>query len=83
MRSHVKQYLREMADDGKLKRVMKGREQFYVVVETEGGEVVTGSEQSNLKQPIKFRANEPSEARYEKWDIYEPLVGYLLYELFI
>jgi hypothetical protein len=59
----VKQYLLDMIDEGKLKRVMKGREYFYRVVETEGGEVVTGSEQLNLEQPIKFCANEPSEAR--------------------
>ena len=52
-----------MADEGKLKRVMKGREYFYVEAEAEGGEVVAGSEQLNLWQQIKFRANEPSEAR--------------------
>ena len=34
VRERVKVYLREMADDGKLKRVMKGREYFYVVAET-------------------------------------------------
>jgi hypothetical protein len=41
---------------------MKGREYFYVEAEAEGGEVVTGSEQLNPEQPIKFRANVPSEA---------------------
>ena len=62
MRERVKQYLRETADEGKLKRVMKGREYFYRVVETGGGGVVTGSEQLNLERPRTFRANEPSEA---------------------
>ncbi len=62
MRIRVKLYLRDMADDGTLKRVMKGWEYFYVVAETEGCEVVTGSEQLNPEQPIKFRANEPSES---------------------
>ena len=41
---------------------MKGREYFYVVAETGGCEVVAESEQLNTEQPIKFRANEPSEA---------------------
>ena len=62
MRNRVKQYLREMADDGTLKRVMKGQEYFYRVAETEGGGVATGSEQLNPWQPRTFRANEPSEA---------------------
>jgi hypothetical protein len=35
VRDRVKVYLREMADEGKLKRVMKGREYFYVVAERE------------------------------------------------
>ena len=61
MRDSVKQYLRETADDGKLKRVIKGRGYFYVEAEAEGGEVVAGSEQLNPEQPITFRANEPSE----------------------
>ena len=34
VRDRVKVYLREMADEGKLKRVMKGREYFYVVAES-------------------------------------------------
>ncbi|RCV63332.1 hypothetical protein C5S53_14370 [Methanophagales archaeon] len=34
VRDRVKVYLRELADEGKLKRVMKGREYFYVVAET-------------------------------------------------
>ena len=63
MRNHVKQYLREMVNDGKLKRVMKGREYFYVVVETEGGGVVTESEQLNIERPIKFRASVPGETK--------------------
>jgi len=72
-----------MADEGKLKRVMKGREYFYVEAEAKGGGVVAGSKQLNPWQPIKFRANEPCEARYEKWGIHEPLVWYLLYGRFI
>jgi hypothetical protein len=35
VRDRVKVYLREMADEGKLKRVMKGREYFYVVAKRE------------------------------------------------
>jgi hypothetical protein len=35
VRDRVKVYLREMADEGELKRVMKGREYFYVVAERE------------------------------------------------
>ena len=39
MRDCVKQYLREMADDGTLKRrVMNEREYFYVAAESEGSE---------------------------------------------
>ena len=38
MRDRVKQYLREMAYDGTLKRVMNGREYFYVAAESEGSE---------------------------------------------
>ena len=63
MRDSVKQYLRETADEGKLTRVMKGREYFFRVVETESGGVVTWSEQLNIERPRTFRANEPSEAR--------------------
>ena len=62
MRIRVKQYLREMENEEKLKRAMKGREYFYVVAETGGGGVVTGSEQSNTEHSIKFRANVPCEA---------------------
>ena len=79
----VKSYLCDMENERKLKQVMKGREHFYVVAETGGGEVVTGSEQLNIERSRTFRVNEPSETRYEKWGIHEPLVGYLLYELFI
>lgn len=35
VRDRVKVYLREMADEGKLKRIMKGREYSYVVAERE------------------------------------------------
>ena len=38
MRDSVKQYLRYMADDGKLKRVMKWWEYFYVAAESECSE---------------------------------------------
>ena len=61
MRIRVKQYLREMENEEKLKRAMKGREYFYVVAETGGGGVVAGSKQVNIERPIKFRANVPSE----------------------
>lgn len=63
VRNRVKRYLREMADEGKLKRVVKAWEYFYVMVETEGSEVVTGSEQLNIEWPRTFRAKVPSEAR--------------------
>ena len=52
VRDRVKVYLREMADEGKLKRVMKGREYFYVVAEEGDGEVVNDRE---------HKAKEPSE----------------------
>lgn len=38
VRDSVKQYLRETADDGKLKRVMNLREYFYVATESECSE---------------------------------------------
>lgn len=43
VRDRVKVYLREMADEGMLKRVMKGREYLYVVAERGDGEVVSDS----------------------------------------
>jgi hypothetical protein len=49
VRDRVKVYLREMADEGKLKRVMKGREYFYVVAERKDGEVVSDNEQCNTE----------------------------------
>lgn len=53
VRDRVKVYLREMADEGGLKRVMKGREYFYVVAERGDGEVVSDS---------GHKAKEPNEA---------------------
>jgi hypothetical protein len=38
-RYSIKQYLREMENEGKLKRVMNVREYFYVVAEEENGEL--------------------------------------------
>ena len=49
VRDRVKVYLREMADEGKLKRVMKGREYFYVVAGTGNGVVVSDNEQLNTE----------------------------------
>jgi hypothetical protein len=40
-RFSVKRYLREMENEGKLKRVMNVREYFYVVAEEENEEVVS------------------------------------------
>ena len=62
VRHSVKLYLREMENEGKLKRVMNVREYFYVVAEEESSEAVTGSELLNIEQPRTFRANEQSEA---------------------
>jgi hypothetical protein len=56
-RYSVKQYLREMENEGKLKRVMNVREYFYVVAEKGNGEV--GSESGHVGG---FQANEPNEA---------------------
>jgi hypothetical protein len=50
VRDRVKVYLREMADSGKLKRVMKGREYFYVVAERGDGEVIGDSEHMGVFQ---------------------------------
>jgi hypothetical protein len=56
-RFSVKQYLRDMENEGKLKRVMNVREYFYVVAEEEKEEVVSGSGHVAV-----FQANEPNEA---------------------
>jgi hypothetical protein len=48
-RYSVKQYLREMENEGKLKRVMNVREYFYVVAEEESGEIVTEGEQHRVE----------------------------------
>jgi hypothetical protein len=44
VRHSVKLYLRDMEDEGKLKRVMNVRAYFYVVAEKGNGEVVSESE---------------------------------------
>jgi hypothetical protein len=56
-RFSIKQYLREMENEGKLKRVMNVREYFYVVAEEENEEVVSESGHVGV-----FQANEPNEA---------------------
>jgi hypothetical protein len=56
-RHSVKLYLRDMENEGKLKRVMNVREYFYVVAEEENEDVV--SERGNIEV---FQANEPNEA---------------------
>jgi hypothetical protein len=56
-RYSVKQYLREMENERKLKRVMNVREYFYVVAEKGNGEVVSESAHVGV-----FQANEPNEA---------------------
>ena len=56
-RYSVKQYLREMENEGKLKRVMNVREYFYVVAEAENEEVVSESGHVGV-----FQANESNEA---------------------
>ncbi len=56
-RYSVKQYLREMENEGKLKRVMNVREYFYVVAEEGNEEVV-----SEIGAGWVFQANEPNEA---------------------
>lgn len=50
VRDRVKVYLREMADSGKLKRIMKGREYFYVVAGRGDGEVIGDSEHMRVFQ---------------------------------
>ena len=57
VRHSVKLYLREMENEGKLKRVMNVREYFYVVAEEEKEEVVSESGHEGV-----FQANEPNEA---------------------
>jgi len=56
-RYSVKQYLRDMENEGKLKRVMNVREYFYVVTEEEKEEVLSESGHVGV-----FQANEPNEA---------------------
>ena len=56
-RFSVKQYLRDMENEGKLKRVMNVREYFYVVAEEEKEEVESESGHVGV-----FQANEPNEA---------------------
>ena len=56
VRHSVKLYLREMENEGKLKRVMNVREYFYVVAEEEKEEVVSESGHVGVIQ------NEPNEA---------------------
>ena len=56
-RFSVKQYLCEMENVGKLKRVMNVREYFYVVAEEEKEEVASDSGHVGV-----FQANEPNEA---------------------
>jgi hypothetical protein len=57
VRNRVKSYLRDMENEGKLKRVMNIREYFYVVAEEEKEEVVSESGHEGV-----FQANEPNEA---------------------
>ena len=57
VRNRVKSYLRDMENEGKLKRVMNVREYFYVVAEEENEEVVSESGHVEV-----FQANEPNEA---------------------
>jgi hypothetical protein len=56
-RYSIKQYLREMENEGKLKRVMNVREYFYVVIEEEKEEVVGESGHAGV-----FQANESNKA---------------------
>ena len=56
-RYSVKLYLRDMENEGKLKRVMNVREYFYVVTEEEKEEVLSESGHVGV-----FQANEPNEA---------------------
>ena len=57
VRYSVKQYLREMENEGKLKRVMNVREYFYLVAEEENEEVVSDSGHEGV-----FQANESNKA---------------------
>jgi hypothetical protein len=56
-RYSVKHYLREMENEGKLKRVMNVREYFYVVAKEEKEEVVSEGGHEGV-----FQANESNEA---------------------
>ena len=49
-RHSVKLYLRDMENEGKLRRVMNVREYFYVLVEKESGEIVTEGEQLHAEK---------------------------------
>jgi hypothetical protein len=57
VRNRVKSYLRDMENEGKLKRVMNVREYFYVMAEEENEEVVRDSGHVGV-----FQTNEPNEA---------------------
>ena len=57
VRHSVKLYLRDMENEGKLKRVMNVREYFYVAAEEGNEEVV-----SEIAHVGAFQANEPNEA---------------------
>ena len=57
VRNRVKSYLRDMENEGKLKRVMNVREYFYMVAEEGNGEVARDSGHIGV-----FQANEPNEA---------------------
>ena len=57
MRFSVKQYLRDMENEGKLKRVMNVREYFYVAAEEGNEEVVNESGHVGV-----FQANESNKA---------------------
>ncbi len=48
VRTHVKSYLHEMENEGKQKRVRDVREYFYVVAETEEGDVARGERTASM-----------------------------------
>ena len=48
VRTRVKSYLRDMENEGKLKRVRDVREYFYVVAETEEGDVACGERTASM-----------------------------------
>jgi len=55
VRNRVKSYLRDMENEGKLKRVMNVREYFYVVAERVGTDFINTSVMSTFKCWIKSR----------------------------